>query len=87
MVLSQIFLIDPLVCGAITDIPNSDRETLSISEATFEESKIYSVKIKCLLFCLIKRPYLEKMLIRKSVEYFQNLSMYVSFIELILEIN
>lgn len=48
MVLSQIFLIDPLVCVVqLTDIPNSDRETLSISEATFEESKVYSVKIKC----------------------------------------
>lgn len=48
MVLSQIFLNWSFgMCSAITDIPNSDRETLSISEATFEESKIYSVKIKC----------------------------------------
>lgn len=36
--------------SAITDIPNSDRETLSISEATFEESKIYSVRIVFTVF-------------------------------------
>ena len=35
------------MCSAITDIPNSDHETLSISEAKFEESKIYSMKIEC----------------------------------------
>ena len=87
MVLSQIFVNWSFgMYSAKTDIPNSDCETLSISEATFEESKIYSVRIVLSLpFLSHKEALFREGAYWKSVEeYFQNLPMYVSFIELIL---
>lgn len=47
MELSQIFVNWSFdMCNEITDIPNNYCEILPISEVTFEESKICSVKIE-----------------------------------------